>query len=144
MLEFSIITISTFVTILNEGVKYFTELVLKKDIKKYIPMFSVLFGVILGIIGFYLPDVDMGSNIVEAIFIGIAAGSAATGVNQIGKQLYKNDSLVNAGSLMNATVSELMDCVAEVITPVDTMETAEQETIVEESVETITEETSEV
>ena len=33
----------------------------------------------------------MGNNIVEAVFIGISAGSAATGVNQITKQLNKKE-----------------------------------------------------
>ena len=84
MLEFSIISISTFVTVLNEVVKYMADTMFKKDIKRYIPMFSIVFGIVLGIIGFYIPNVEMGNNIVEAIFIGIAAGSAATGVNQIG------------------------------------------------------------
>lgn len=95
MLQFSIVSISTFVTILNEGVKYFSTNFLKKDIKKYIPIFSVVFGIILGIVGYYIPDVEMGNNIVEAIFIGIAAGSAATGVNQIGKQLTRDDASDN-------------------------------------------------
>ena len=92
MLEFSIISISTFVTVLNEVVKYMADAMFKKDIKRYIPMFSIIFGIVLGIIGFYIPTVEMGNNIVEAIFIGIAAGSAATGFNQIGKQLNKKDA----------------------------------------------------
>ncbi len=92
MLEFSIITISSFVTMLDEFVKTFVKIVFKKDISKFIPIFSVVFGVILGIVGYYIPDVAMGNNIVEAIFIGISAGSAATGVNQIGKQLNKTDT----------------------------------------------------
>lgn len=91
MLEFSIISISTFVTILNEVVKYLANTVFKKDVSRYIPMFSILFGIVLGVVGFYMPDVEMGNNVVESIFIGIAAGSAATGVNQIGKQLNKKD-----------------------------------------------------
>lgn len=95
MLEFSIITISTFVTILDEATKTFSNLVLKKNISKYIPIFSVVYGIILGIIGYYLPDVAMGNNIVEAIFIGISAGSAATGVNQISKQLNKKEDIVS-------------------------------------------------
>ena len=33
----------------------------------------------------------MGNNLVEAIFIGLSAGSAATGVNQISKQLNKKE-----------------------------------------------------
>ena len=91
MLEFSIISISTFVTILNEVVKYLANTVFKKDVSRYVPMFYILFGIVLGVVGFYMPDVEMGNNVVESIFIGIAAGSAATGVNQIGKQLNKKD-----------------------------------------------------
>lgn len=92
MLEFSIVTISSFVGVLNEIVKYISKSVFKKDISKYIPLFSIGFGIILGVAGYYIPKVEMGSNIIEAIFIGIAAGSAATGFHQVGKQLGKNDN----------------------------------------------------
>ena len=92
MLEFSIVTISSFVGVLNEIVKYISKTVFKKDISKYIPLFSIGFGIILGITGFYIPNVAMGNNVVEAIFIGLAAGSAATGFHQVGKQLGKNDN----------------------------------------------------
>ena len=91
MLEFSIVTISSFVGVLNEIVKYISKTVFKKDISKYIPLFSIGFGIILGIAGFYIPNVAMGNNVVEAIFIGLAAGSAATGFHQVGKQLAKGD-----------------------------------------------------
>jgi hypothetical protein len=92
MLEFSIITISSFVTILDETVKTISQQVFKKDVKKFLPLLSVIFGIGLGIIGFYTPGVDMGNNLVEAVFIGLAAGSAATGVHQITKQLNKKDT----------------------------------------------------
>ena len=117
MLEFSIISISTFVTVLNEVVKYIADTMFKKDIKRYIPMFSIIFGIVLGIIGFYIPTVEMGNNIVEAIFIGIAAGSAATGVNQIGKQLYKKD--IN-GKDINDQINEIVDKILQTTTGIDT------------------------
>ena len=117
MLEFSIISISTFVTVLNEVVKYMADTMFKKDIKRYIPMFSIVFGIVLGIIGFYIPTVEMGNNIVEAIFIGIAAGSAATGVNQIGKQLYKKD--IN-GKDINDQINEIVDKILQTTTSIDT------------------------
>ena len=94
MLEFSIVTISSFVGALNQIVKYISKSVFKKDISRYIPLFSIGFGIILGIAGYYIPKVEMGSNIIEAIFIGIAAGSAATGFHQVGKQLSKDDTSV--------------------------------------------------
>ena len=117
MLEFSIISISTFVTVLNEVVKYMADTMFKKDIKRYIPMFSIIFGIVLGIIGFYIPNVEMGNNIVEAIFIGIAAGSAATGVNQIGNQLYKKD--IN-GKDINDQINEIVDKILQTTTGIDT------------------------
>lgn len=91
MLEFSIISISAFVGVLNEVVKYISKNVFKKDISRYIPLFSLGFGIILGIAGFYTPNVVMGNNIIEAIFIGLSAGSAATGIHQIPKQLMKEN-----------------------------------------------------
>lgn len=38
-----------------------------------------------------MTSVEMGNNIIEAIFIGISAGAAATGIHQIGKQFGKTD-----------------------------------------------------
>ena len=91
MLQFSIITIASFVTILDESVKTISSQCFKKDVTRFLPLLSVIFGIGLGIVGFYTPGVDMGNNLVEAIFIGLSAGSAATGVNQISKQLNKKE-----------------------------------------------------
>lgn len=91
MMQFSIITITTFVTLLNNIVIYIAKTTFQFDIKKYIPIISIIFGMLLGIIGFYTPDVDMGTNLIEAVFIGISAGASATGIDQVGKQLNKND-----------------------------------------------------
>ncbi len=87
MLQFSIATISVFVGLLNQTVKYISETCFHFDIKKYIPLFSIGFGILLGIIGYFTPSIEMGNNIVEAFFIGLASGAAATGIHQIGKQL---------------------------------------------------------
>ena len=87
MLEFSIATITAFVGFLNELVKLISKKCFDKELNKYIPLFSIAFGLILGIVGYLIPNVEMGNNIVEAIFIGISAGCAATGIHQVGKQL---------------------------------------------------------
>ena len=93
MLQFSILTIGTFVTMLDSITIFIGKACFKKDIKKVIPIFSLIFGLALGIAGYYTPNVDMGANLIEAIFIGLSAGAAATGVNQVGKQLGKNDDM---------------------------------------------------
>lgn len=82
-MELSIITIGSFVAILNQGTKYIAKNFIKRDVSKWIPVCSVVYGIVLGIIGFFMPDVEMGNNLLEAIFIGISSGSASTGIHQI-------------------------------------------------------------
>ena len=93
MLTFSIITITAFVSFLDTLTISIMKNFVKGDFKKFIPLFSLAYGLGLGIAGYYTPNVDMGSNIIEAIFIGLSAGAAATGVDQVGKQLGKKDEL---------------------------------------------------
>lgn len=88
-MQLTLVTIGAFVAVLNQGTKYIATNFIKKDVSKFIPICSVIYGIILGIIGYYLPDANMGSSLIEAIFIGISAGSASTGVHQITKQLTK-------------------------------------------------------
>ena len=96
MVEFSIATIGVFVGLFNELVKFIATTYFKKDINKFIPLISIGFGLILGIVGYFIPEVKMGGNIVEAIVVGIASGASAVGVHQIGKQLTKtNDDETN-------------------------------------------------
>jgi hypothetical protein len=92
MLEFSITTIAVIVGMLNELVKFISKTYFKFDINKYIPIFSLCFGLILGITGYCIPDVQMGNNIVEAIVIGLSSGASAVGIHQVGKQLQKTDN----------------------------------------------------
>jgi cytoskeletal protein RodZ len=84
--NFSILTISPFVGILNEATKSIAKC-FKKDINRYIPIFSLVYGVILGIAGYYIPDLNFGHNLVEAIFAGLVGGGAATGVHQTFHQI---------------------------------------------------------
>ena len=91
MLQFSIISISVFVAALNEVTKLIADTLFNKNIDKYIPIFSLIYGLILGLGGQFINNVEMGSNIIEAIFIGLSSGSAATGAHQVGKQLSKTE-----------------------------------------------------
>ena len=91
MLEFSIMSIATFVAIGNECIKLIGRSI-GKDWNRFIPICSLTIGLILGISGYFIPSVPMGNNIIEAIFIGLAAGASATGVHQVGKQLTKKEN----------------------------------------------------
>lgn len=94
MLEFSIITLSTFVTILVSTTRYIAS-IFKKDISYYLPIFAILYGIILAVCGYYFTNVEMGNNIIEAVFIGISSGAGACGINQVGKQLNKKGNSPN-------------------------------------------------
>lgn len=89
MLQFSIITITTFVTMLVSTTRFIATACFRKDISRILPIFSITYGVILALAGYYATNVDMGNNVIEAFFIGLSAGAAATGFNQVGKQLYR-------------------------------------------------------
>ena len=110
MLTFSIITITAFVSFLDTLTISIMKNFVKGDFKKFIPLFSLAYGLGLGIAGYYTPNVDMGANIIEAIFIGLSAGAAATGVDQVGKQLGKKDELQPildyVKMFMNSTTNE--------------------------------------
>ncbi len=110
MLTFSIITITAFVSFLDTLTIAIMKNFVKGDFKKFIPLFSLAYGLGLGIAGYYTPNVDMGANIIEAIFVGLSAGAAATGVDQVGKQLGKKDELQPildyVKMFMNSTTNE--------------------------------------
>ena len=89
MLEFSIVTISVFVSTLNEITKAIVKGVFKKEVNKFIPLFSIAYGIALAITAFYTGIENFGNNLIEAIFIGLYSGAAAVGYHQVGKQLLK-------------------------------------------------------
>lgn len=108
--NFSILTISPFVGVLNEATKSIAKC-FKKDISRYIPIFSLVYGVILGIAGYYIPDLDFGNNLVEAIFAGLVGGGAATGVHQTFHQLSSktDDANTEASNINNDDESSSTD-----------------------------------
>lgn len=59
---------------------------------KWIPIICGVSGIILGLIGFFLGMPDFpATDPITAAAVGAASGFAATGVNQIGKQLSNNE-----------------------------------------------------
>lgn len=73
---------------------------------KWLPIISGVSGAVLGVIGmFSMPDFP-AADIINAIAVGIVSGLAATGVNQIGKQLIFGN---NAGAKNDKTNDNLSD-----------------------------------
>ena len=128
MLEFSIITIGSFVTMLDSITRYIGKFCFKKDIGRVLPIFSIIYGVALGICGFYTPNVEMGANLIEAVFIGLSAGAAATGINQVGKQLNKKSKEEET----EENTSLVMNALAEFI---ENMKVADEDSVDEEDYE---------
>lgn len=56
---------------------------------KWIPVIVGVTGMILGVVGLYVMPDFPAKDIINAAAIGIVSGLAATGINQIGKQLQK-------------------------------------------------------
>jgi len=54
---------------------------------KFIPIVCGLSGIVLGVVGYFVMPDFPASDILTAMGIGVASGLAATGVNQIIKQL---------------------------------------------------------
>lgn len=64
----------------------------KEKFIKIIPVIAAVLGVVLSIIAFYAaPAIIAADNIFTAILIGGASGLAATGTNQIFKQLIQKN-----------------------------------------------------
>ena len=60
--------------------------------KKYLPVISGITGAILGVIAYFItPTLIENTNILTSVAIGIVSGLAATGSNQIFKQIKKVD-----------------------------------------------------
>ena len=53
------------------------------------PVISGLLGAVLGVVGMYIMPDYPATDVLTAIAVGIVSGLAATGVNQIYKQLTK-------------------------------------------------------
>lgn len=87
-MELTIATITAFVGVLNEGTKSIAKC-FGKDINRFIPIFSIVYGVILGVCGYYMTDVTIGNSLLESVIIGVSAGLASTGCHQVFHQLSK-------------------------------------------------------
>ena len=59
---------------------------------RFIPLIAAALGAVFGVIAFYAaPEIIPASNVLLALLIGGSSGLAATGTNQIFKQIKKGD-----------------------------------------------------
>jgi len=65
----------------------------KENYIRLIPVFAVILGACIGIAAFYgVPGVVVADNALTALLVGGASGLAATGTNQVFKQLLKKNN----------------------------------------------------
>ncbi len=86
-----IISVPVIVTIVYAMMELFKSAFGTERIGKFIPLFAVTLGALIGFCAFYLyPAIIPADNAFAAIFIGAASGWAATGANQTYKKLKEN------------------------------------------------------
>lgn len=88
----TIASVPAIVTVVAALIQFYKLFAKKEILMKIIPMLAGVLGVICGVVVFYLmPDIIPTDNLFVAMIIGGASGLAATGSNQILKQLTKED-----------------------------------------------------
>ncbi len=86
------LSVPVIVTIVYAMMELFKSAFGADKIGKFIPLFAVTLGALLGFCAFYLyPAIIPADNAFNAIFIGAASGWAATGANQTLKKLKKEE-----------------------------------------------------
>lgn len=82
----------TFYLSVISGIVFFVIEILKsafpsEKFKRFLPLVAGLFGAGLGAASYFIPSVNVASNILDAILIGLMSGLTATGTHQIYKQM---------------------------------------------------------
>lgn len=144
MLEFSIVTISVFVSTLNEITKALAKGVFRKDINKFIPLFSIAYGIGLAIAAFYTGIENFGNNIIQAVFIGLSSGAAAVGYHQVGKQLLKPQEQPQQQEEEDPVAEAVEDVEDVVVDDVEDVKNVEVEDVEEPSVDDVEDVTDDI
>ena len=144
MLEFSIVTISVFVSTLNEITKALAKGVFRKDINKFIPLFSIAYGIGLAIAAFYTGIENFGNNIIQAVFIGLSSGAAAVGYHQVGKQLLKPQEQPQQQEEEDPVAEAVEDVEDVVVDDVEDVDNVEVEDVEEPSVDDVEDVTDDI
>jgi hypothetical protein len=144
MLEFSIVTISVFVSTLNEITKALAKGVFRKDINRFIPLFSIAYGIGLAIAAFYTGIENFGNNIIQAVFIGLSSGAAAVGYHQVGKQLLKPQEQPQQQEEEDPVAEAVEDVEDVVVDDVEDVDNVEVEDVEEPSVDDVEDVTDDI
>ncbi len=88
---FNFITVPVIVAVVYTGIALLKKATGSSEkVQRFMPLIAAGFGIVLGIIAFYaLPQAMPATDVFTAILVGGASGLAATGANQIVKQLIK-------------------------------------------------------
>lgn len=89
---FDFVTVPIIVSVVYGGIALLKKATGSSEkVLRLIPLIAAAFGAVLGIVAFFAtPELIPASNAFVAILIGGASGLAATGTNQIFKQMTKD------------------------------------------------------
>lgn len=93
MSSFDFIIVPIIVSVVYGGITLLKKAVNNSEkVLRFIPIIAAAFGAVLGTVAFFaMPEIIPASNAFVAILVGGASGLAATGTNQIFKQLTQKD-----------------------------------------------------
>ena len=84
-------SVPVIVALVYTALAVYKKIVTSEKWIRLIPLWAALLGIALGVVAFYaIPEIMPADNILNAILIGGASGLAATGTNQLYKQLTKD------------------------------------------------------
>ena len=91
MNAFDFITVPIIVSVVYGGLTLLKKAVGNSEkVLRFLPLIAAFLGAVLGIIAFFaMPEIMPATNAFVALLIGGASGLAATGTNQVFKQLSK-------------------------------------------------------
>lgn len=88
-METSLIMITLVTGVLSQIVKKSLPKFTTKDLTNFIPIVSILFGVILSIICYFTGFLYVGDGLFESIIYGVIAATGMTGLHQVPTQIRK-------------------------------------------------------
>lgn len=88
-METSLLLITFIAGLIAEAFKKILPKLTTKNISHFIPVISLISGIIISIICFYTNTMNVGETLIQAIIIGAIGGAGMTGLHQLPTQMRK-------------------------------------------------------
>lgn len=88
-METSLLLITFIAGLIAEAFKKILPKLTTKNISHFIPVISLISGIIISIICFYTNTMNVGETLIQAIIVGAIGGAGMTGLHQLPTQMRK-------------------------------------------------------